>query len=170
MHICRKRYGCRNFKKQCSCFWNEYWTWRSESSSEQTTQTRMCCDDDRWVPHQICWINSGGLPKIDLEHLQWCPSEGKYEVGSTRCSRHISVFTDTSYPRSENLWDYEIADFIKLQQKDSWAEVVSRRRTQSAIHNVHIPRCTQVCTSMHDNINESVMYVYAFKGKSQSDD
>ena len=39
-----------------------------------------------------------------------------------------------------------------------------------AVHSVHIPRCTQVCTSMHDNINESVMYVYAFKGKSQSDD
>ena len=62
------------------------------------------------------------------------------EIGSTRCSGHVPVYAGMSYPLPEYMLDYTKADFIAMQKKDSWAQVVARKRTKPVVHTVYIPR------------------------------
>jgi hypothetical protein len=104
------------------------------------------------------------ISDITCEKLQLAVTR---EIGSTRCSGHIPVFAGMSYPLPEYLLDYNKANFISMQKKDSWAQVVSRKRTTPVVHTVYIPRYTRdrhvqeyVCKQVQGikpDHNESVM-------------
>ena len=59
------------------------------------------------------------------------------EIGSTRCSGHIPVYAGMSYPLPEYLLDYEVSNFVEMQKKDSWAEVVSRKSTSDTVQHMY---------------------------------
>ena len=60
---------------------------------------------------------------ITCEELQLAVTR---EIGSTRCSGHIPVFAGMSYPLPEYLLDYNKANFISMQKKDSWTKEIGR--------------------------------------------